>query len=90
MPHSQIEKDLCDNAHKRIVQWRKDTIWRCEAVNMDNTRIASMLITVAMTELFFIASKLNMRDEDLGILAVTMYAKYKREVEGKRHESRET
>lgn len=65
---SQLETDLMRNASDRLEQWRKDTVMRCNVVDIPVEDQISMIFTSLVGEIVRIAHFLKMDDADFGIL----------------------
>jgi hypothetical protein len=60
----QIELDLQRNAHDRLKLWIKDTIMRCEAVDLEEQQGLSIIFTALTHELIYGFVRLGMSRQD--------------------------
>jgi hypothetical protein len=64
----QIVNDLQNNANDRLKLWIKDTIMRCEAVDLEDREGVSIILTALAHELTYGLVKLGMTRQDFMII----------------------
>lgn len=81
MPRSTLENDLMRNAHDRLITWRKDTVMRCEAVDLPMDTQISMVFTCLTGELVNLAIVLQIGEADFARIMMHAIKTYKQMME---------